>query len=122
MRKPGQYIKASLAPTAHPATLEIAWAAGIIEGEGTLDLTRSKPHLQGSARVSAVQKKPWCLEKLRALFGGSLYTTYNRGLGEGYITRWMLTGTRARGFIMTIYSFLSPHEQEKARLILTDKF
>ena len=120
--RPIGYMKAGLVPKQHPSMLDISWAAGVIEGEGTFDLTRSKPHLQGSARVSAVQKKPWMMVRLKALFGGSIYTSSNQGLGNGDVTRWMLCGVRARGLMMTVYTFMSPHKKKIIKTILKGKF
>lgn len=99
----------------HPTILDIAWAAGIFEGEGSTTLER------GSTRCQVAQKDPWLLVRLKALFGGTIIDHLNTVTPSGratYRSDWKLSGTRARGFLMTIYSFLSPRRQEQARRAL----
>jgi ssDNA-binding Zn-finger/Zn-ribbon topoisomerase 1 len=107
-----------------PTLLGIAWAAGIYEGEGTA-LRRKQGH--GHEHVAVTQKEPWILDRLAELFGGRVYLAKGRGpqsinggplkdYGDYY--RWYIGGARARGFLMTIYSFLSPRRREQARVAL----
>ncbi len=124
MRKIGD-MKKGIGPKLHPSVLDIAWAAGILEGEGSFGCTKSKAHNSGysaSGRVTAVQKGEWLMERLRDLFGGSIYTRENPGLGKGPVTRWMLCGPRARGLMMTIYTFMSPRRKKTIKDILQGKF
>ena len=112
MGKVNAYLAATLSPTA----LDIAWAAGVFEGEGCAQ--RRKDALNGLS-VVICQKEPWILHRLRDRFGGSLrFNCPNSGIaprtGSKRICRWVITGTRARGFLMTIYRFLSPHKQAQA--------
>lgn len=103
----------SLAPTEHPTLLDIAWAAGIYEGEGCV--TRHK--YGGGVRVG--QKEPWILHRLRALFGGHIGGQFqhhtNAWSAGSRVNTWDLSGPRARGFLMTIYPFLSPHRRAQIR-------
>ena len=102
--KKGHHIKSrkiSLAATLHPTTADIAWISGIYEGEGWV--VRVRP---GLPAVSIGQKDRWMLDKARDLFGGSV------NVGKDFYT-WHLHGSAARGFLMTIYSFLSPRRQEQ---------
>jgi hypothetical protein len=85
---------------------DIAWAAGIYEGEGCFAGSSST-----SRFVHVVQKDPWLCYKLKSLFGGSVHI-YN-----GY-HKWMLCGDGARGFLLTIFTFLSPRRR---KVILEDK-
>jgi hypothetical protein len=91
-----------LCATIHPSTLDIAWAAGVYEGEG--HCTRS------AGAVSVSQKDTWILERLRVLFGGSIMSGSN-----GHASLWHISGPRACGFIYTIFSYLSPRRREQAR-------
>jgi hypothetical protein len=93
-----------LAPTEWPTTHDIAWAAGIYEGEGSC--------FPNSNTISLVvpQKDTWILERFRALFGGSI--GLNRTTG---VYRWTVSGARARGLAMTIYGLLSPRRQQQIR-------
>ena len=88
------YSKSGMEATRSPTVCDIAWAAGVFEGEGTCGYW-------GSASVT--QKDTWVLIRLKALFGGSIQRNYSNGC-----SRWSATGTRARGFLMTVYLFLSP--------------
>jgi hypothetical protein len=95
--------------------LDIAWAAGVYEGEGTVR-SRHKRTIE----MSVAQKDVWLLERLRDLFGGTIYQSKSQNSrGTKYtIAFWNLYGTRARGFLMTIYSFLSPRRRDKIREVL----
>lgn len=92
--------------TEHPAMIQIAWAAGVYEGEG------SASH----DGIQLAQKDRWLCDRLRALFGGSI-GHYDDAYGGHY--RWRMTGSRARGFLMTIFAFLSPRRKDQIRAALT---
>lgn len=90
-----------------PTSLDIAWAAGIYEGEGSVDWTKTGPDAH-TLRCQITQKETWILEKIKRLFGGN----YHRRKREGYVCYdWKCHGARARGFLQTIFLFLSPHRQ-----------
>ena len=89
-----------------PSTQDIAWAAGLYEGEGSV-------HGASGYQVSLTQKDPWILYKLQLLFGGSLRLKLNGDISKS-ISAWTLSGARARGFLLTMYKFLSPRRQEQA--------
>ena len=94
-----------------PTIADIAWAAGIYEGEGCA------MRKQAGAVVS--QKDPWLLYKMQRLFGGHVGLRHKLEHGQDYeIYQWGITGTRARGFLMTIFSFLSPRRQEQIKISL----
>jgi len=95
-----------LAPTEWPTILDIVWAAGLYEGEGTC-----KGHT-GTQTVSITQKNTWVLHHMRALFGGSV------GKQSEWCSYWQISGARARGFLMSIYGLLSPRRQEQVRKVL----
>lgn len=111
-----------------PATSEIAWAAGFIEGEGTFILRRRKKGFKRrSSYIAAFQVNREPLRRLKEMFGGSIYkyerkskVNYNR---DGSIANckdisvWRAYGARARGIAMTLYSFLSKKRQRQARKI-----
>lgn len=86
---------------------DIAWAAGIFEGEGTAG------HWDGSTKVHVVQKGDWLPLRLQALFGGGIYFK-----SKGRYALWSLGGPRARGFLLTIFPFLSPRRREQVRRAL----
>lgn len=86
------------------ATKDIAWAAGFYEGEGSLS----------NHFVNVVQKDKWALEKLKLLFGGEIheYGGGTAGNGKTYFY-WRLFGTECRGFLLTIFTFLSPRRRKQ---------
>lgn len=97
----------------HPTNLDIAWAAGIFEGEGWCGRTvRYKNGTGTGTRLSVGQKDRWLLDRLQALFGGTISVNHQR-FGEFWY--WRLSGPRCRGFLMTIYKFLSPRRKAQAR-------
>lgn len=106
-------------PLAHPTkkvplitSQQIAWAAGIYEGEGFASIpTRSNR----SERVEVTQKDRWLVDELQRLFGGTVRSQRQK---EGSYWHWTLFGPRARGFLMTIYSFLSPRRRVHIQTVL----
>jgi hypothetical protein len=98
--------------------LNIAWAAGIYEGEGSTD----NPSFSSanSVRVQVSQKDPWLLQQFCDLFGGRLYRARGgRYKGEVHMMwRWQIYGARARGFLLTVFSLLSPRRRQQARKVL----
>jgi hypothetical protein len=100
--------RAAAPATLHPTMSDIAWAAGIYEGEG-----HCRSVMGNSVRLSVSQKDLWILERLRSLFGGTVYL--RKPNGASVCNQWYLSGTRARGFLFTIYSFLSPWRRKQAK-------
>jgi len=84
--------------------VEIAWAAGVYEGEGnfTGDVAR------------VVQKDKWLPDELQRVFGGKVKPYIRKKDGKRY-WHWTLSGQNARGFILTIFTFLSP--RRKAQIL-----
>lgn len=101
-------------PIAHPTMSDLAWAAGIYEGEGSVH----GANVRHCITVTVAQKDPWLLHKLAALFGGRVFKCQPKSREDGrfscdYIHRWDLGGARARGFAYTIFSFLSPRRRQQ---------
>jgi len=87
-----------------PSEIDIAWAAGIYEGEGTCRLAgRTKRGFM----VSVPQKEPEILYRLRDWFGGSVA----KPCGKNPCFNWNVCGDRARVFIAVIYRFLTAHRR-----------
>lgn len=93
------------------SSIDLAWAAGFIEGEGSFS-TDSK---QNSISVQVSQVQWWPLEKLQQLFGGTVYPVH-RCLrpGQSPYSRWRVSGPRAAGVAMTLWTFLSPKRRSQA--------
>jgi len=58
-----------------PSFSDIAWATGIIEGEGCIWGGSSK----SATEISVVQKEPWLTRILQRLFGGALGQIHKQG-------------------------------------------
>jgi len=101
---------------------EIAWAAGIYEGEGSVIVPTAKFR---TVIVQISQKDPWLCNRFKDLFGGNVHS-YDYPPQEGRNMRrifsvWKCSGPTARGFLMTIYKFLSPRRKERVRAALAER-
>ena len=101
-----------------PTKAELLYAAGLLEGEGCFHWGRLCPkgNRSGSALACAMtDKEP--LEKLQQLFGGSLRPLkLNPPRKQAW--RWLASGARGRGGVMTLFQFMSPRRQEQIRKML----
>ena len=121
MSRPFGWSKPEHAPIAHPSILDIAWAAGIFEGEGTCRRSHGVKDPYGSMAITVGQKERWILDKLRDLFGGRVSISKakpNSNIPSGPQHIWYVGGSRGRGFILTIFTFLSPRRRAQARRAL----
>lgn len=97
-----------------PTLIELAWAAGIWEGEGSVGC------YEGAFRLTVAQKDRWILDRLRAWFGGTVYVRKEHYQGGRYVLhQWYLTGARGRGFAYTIFTWLSPRRRAQLRKALS---
>mgnify|MGYP001568314377 CR=1 FL=1 len=110
--------KPGLGPTINPTIHDIVFAAGIYEGEGWCQKARGSGG--GTTQMVAVgQNGVWLVRWLRERFGGSIYRATRTVGHQNYKTRsWHIHGARARGFMMTIYQFLSPRRKAQIRKVL----
>jgi len=93
-----------------PLIKDIAWAAGFYEGDGNI---HKNAYRSTSARITQVNKEP--LNKMLRLFGGSLSLKRRLKNNENDTWNWAINGSRCRGFVMTIYPFLS--ERRKRQIL-----
>ena len=105
--------KATTPAASQPSLQDIAWAAGIYEGEGHARFTGT---LSNSTRVCVAQKDDWLLRRMQELFGGTIYRRRAVSPKNPHACDfWYLSGSRARGFLMTIFTFLSPRRKTQAK-------
>lgn len=96
--------KAHLEPTIRPTSLDIAWAAGFYEGEGSCSQVGRK---QQGFHASICQKDAESIVRLRDFFGGSI-KLYNVGKDRRFpIYKWSVCGNRGRIFLLAIYEYLT---------------
>jgi hypothetical protein len=97
-----------------PSVIDIAWAAGFMEGEAHFSPTAASVH------VYQVNREP--LDRLQYLFGGSVLkgpTRYEDNPRRQPQCIWQVTGTRGRGVSMTVYPFMSAKRQSQIRVGLS---
>src|SRR5437879_9281337 len=94
--------------------VDIAWAAGFLEGEGSfLAQTPNNPKVT----CPQVQREP--LQRLQQLFGGKLHTrkaAYRET--RKTITLWVLCGQPAIRLMMTIYCLMSKARKKKIAKVI----
>lgn len=98
--------------TVSPSALDLAWAAGFLEGEATFALAS-----RGSQAIAVEQIEPEPILRLLAYFGGSIHFIDRARNHKRYPTerprlRWTVSGARARGVMMTLYGSLSPTRRQ----------
>ena len=95
----------------NPTDLEIGWAAGFLEGEGTFASRRrgQRTHL----RIRANQVNPEPLRRLQHLFGGSV-SWYAKG-GVNGIWMWEVSHRKARTLAHLIRPLLSSRRLSQLR-------
>lgn len=104
-----------LEATQIPDEYDVAWAAGVYEGEGWC-LSNKRPSGTYSLQVSIGQKDDWMLKRLRNLFGGRVSISKNK-LGETFV--WSVHSSRACDFLELIYPWLSPRRMKQIDKVLS---
>lgn len=98
-----------LEPTRIPTAIDIAWAAGVYEGEGSC-----RGHQKRSILAQMCQKDPEVLYRLKELFGGSVAEYANPGsTKQGMIFKWTVSGDKARILFALIYPFLTARRKSQ---------
>ena len=105
------YKRRDLDATEHPTTTDIILAAGWYEGEGHCRYFDTEA-------ATITQQDLWILRRLKNKFGGSVSKLNGPNKSGSYCHHWRVCGTRARGFLMTIYQFLSPWRKAQIRRAL----
>ena len=87
---------------------DLGWAAGFLEGEGSFNR-------RGCERVSAVQVNKEPVDRLLALFGGATVQYERKHPVWKPTWQWYISGSRARGVMMTLFPLLSHKRQDQIR-------
>jgi len=100
------------------STMDIAWAAGFLEGEGSFG-GHNKMRTP-CVRAGQVQREP--LERLQKMFGGHIRNfrhVYKDGCRRQEVFHtWYVYGKRAAEIGMTLYCLLSPRRQGQCKKML----
>lgn len=111
-------VRRETRPVQHPTLIDIAWAAGVYEGEGHVRLNNNGRGGHG-VQLTVTQKDPWILQRLRDWFGGAIYVNRRPYMGQAYVMHhWHVYGPRARAFILTVFTWLSPRRRVQVRACL----
>lgn len=89
-----------------PSKIDLVWLSALFEGEG---------HIQLSGQMFVTQCDEWVTNKFKKFLGGTITKVNPRGLSRKISYRWYVSGSRARGIMLTFYSFLSPRLQNRIR-------
>jgi hypothetical protein len=95
--------------TIKPRIQHLWWAAGFLEGEGSFGGSST------SEMVSATQVQREPLERLQAMFGGTIKKKNRRKPSEQPAYVWSVSGARARGIMLTLFVLMSPKRQGQIR-------
>lgn len=108
-------------PTKIPTEIEVAWAAGVYEGEGCCPQRAAGSRKWNAAVATIVQKDPEILHKLRDLFGGKVRFAKGALTNPGsQVFVLEMSGDNARLFLARIYKYLS--SRRKAQIERTRTF
>ena len=105
------YMKPGLEAEVNPTNIDVAWAAGLFEGEGSMVRTSPNRPSDGCEVACVSQKDPEILYRFKRLFGGNVYP-------DGGLYRWNVSGPRARGFLYTMFKFMSRRRKDQIRKVL----
>ena len=101
-------------------TQDIAWVAGLLEGEGYFgNRASTKEHNANSIRVTLGMTDRDVIERAAEVLHGNVigpYAKSNSKYKPMYYVQWH--GARAAGIMMTVYSFMGKRRQEKIKEIL----
>jgi hypothetical protein len=103
----------------NPSLYDLSWAAGFLEGEGCFKIGGWHTQQVGASQVN---REP--LEKLHRMFGGKIHPYASKNVRENGYNRksgysWIVSGMRARGVMMTLFSFLSQKRKGSIRRALS---
>lgn len=111
------------------ATIDLAYAAGIMDGEGTIGVTelavkytsgdRARRRKSSSFRdyIAVVMCDPIVPRWLSKKFGGAVYEYAGRKSGHKPTYRWHLNGKRAADFCALVLPYLRL-KREQAKLVI----
>lgn len=104
---------AAVKATTSPTSMDVAWAAGFIEGEGCF-----YKHPQGGLTLIVTQVDRAPLDRLMRFFGGAVYKMHDNRRNRQGSWQWHTHGPRARGIMFTLYIFLSQRRRFQIRKAL----
>lgn len=100
-----------------PSDTDLAWSAGIIDGEGCIRLMRHKSKKSLTAVVHVINTDARILVKLRDMFGGTVSATPRES--DNYLPawRWQVNAAHARSVARAVLPFLVAKRDQAAALL-----
>lgn len=100
---------------------ELAYAAGLFDGEGSISLVRQKNNRSHSPQLSIASTDREVLDWLQERFGGSIVTKQPRHANHLVSYDWRLTDRRALNFLKLIRPYLVIERKiQRVDLLLDD--
>lgn len=108
-------------PSAIPTDLELAWAAGVMDGEGCILVHAQSGRMgrhgvQGAPihelRVVLVNTNKPMLDRFQSWFGGAITKKKKRGTERRNIAEWRISGQRAAGVLSQLLPYLLVKREE----------
>jgi len=100
---------------------ELAYAAGLFDGEGSISLVRQKNNRSHSPQVAVASNDYEVLEWFQKRFGGSIVTKQPRMPTHSVSYDWRLTDRRALTFLQLIRPYLVIERKiQRIDLLLND--
>ena len=98
---------------------ELAWLAGILEGEGCFLLTTKSESNLGYPQINVSMSDKDVMDRVALLLEASIYLKADKRK-ESYKDQWVakVNGARAAGWMMTLYSFMGERRKAKIRQVL----
>lgn len=119
----GFTFKPELLPSKTPTEIEVAWSAGVFEGEGCIPQRQPGSRKWNAAVATIVQKDPEILYKMRDWFGGRVRFMRSRTIPEDqqcFVLE--ISGNNARLFLARIYRFMSTRRKSQVDRTTTFTF
>jgi len=99
-----------------PTVKEIAWFAGLLDGEGWFVIKRQKGAQTGSFVVGICMTDFDVIQKAVTVSGGVLHGPYrNNGFGMKPVWRCVLYGALAASWAMTVFPLMGKRRQQQIR-------
>ena len=100
----------------------LAWAAGIIDGEGCIGFTKCNGHY--ALRLEVANTDPRMLDKLREMFGGSIKvkTWKPPATNQRPAWRWYLSTAQAANVLVQVLPWLVTKHEQAELAILSRQF
>lgn len=110
--------------------IDIAWLAGIIEGEATLGFhhSREKTRDKRLPEISVKMTDKDIMQRIAKLLGAKLYGPYIQTMKKRFPNQFghyksvyhvVFRGKKAIGLLFTIYTFLGERRRERAQELIT---